>query len=84
LTRTVVVEAANAAAFGSAWVVQFVLCDRVLFRSRRNPGYLGGDDGAGGAGAGGGATGNDGAGSTGGGTGNDGAGIDAAAVRAGR
>jgi putative flippase GtrA len=34
LERTVVVEVANVTAFGSAWVGQFVLCDRVLFRGR--------------------------------------------------
>jgi putative flippase GtrA len=36
LTRTGVVEATNIAAFGSLWIVQFVLLDRVLFR-RRGP-----------------------------------------------
>jgi putative flippase GtrA len=34
LGRTVAVEAASIAAFGSLWVAQFVLCDRVLFRRR--------------------------------------------------
>jgi putative flippase GtrA len=36
-TRTLAVEAASIAAFGSLWVVQFVLLDRLLFapRSRR-------------------------------------------------
>ncbi len=33
--RTLVVEAANILAFGSLWVAQFVLLDRVLFRPRR-------------------------------------------------
>ena len=32
--RTVTVQAANLAAFGLVWVAQFVLLDRVLFRSR--------------------------------------------------
>lgn len=32
LMRVVVVLAANVAAFGSLWVAQFVLCDRLLFR----------------------------------------------------
>ncbi len=32
-TRTLAVEAANVAAFGSLWVIQFVILDRVLFRS---------------------------------------------------
>jgi putative flippase GtrA len=30
--RTLVVESANVAAFGSLWIVQFLLLDRVLFR----------------------------------------------------
>ena len=41
LDRTALIEAANVAAFGSAWVVQFVLCDRVLFRSRNQHGGKG-------------------------------------------
>jgi putative flippase GtrA len=32
--RTIAAEAANVAAFGSLWVVQFVVLDRLLFRSR--------------------------------------------------
>jgi putative flippase GtrA len=32
--RTFVVEAANVLAFGSLWIAQFVLLDRVLFRAR--------------------------------------------------
>jgi putative flippase GtrA len=46
VARTLVVETANVAAFGSAWVVQFVLCDKVLFRSgrhHRGPGTDAGD-----------------------------------------
>jgi putative flippase GtrA len=35
LTRTVVVELSSVVAFGSFWVVQYVLLDKVLFRSRR-------------------------------------------------
>jgi putative flippase GtrA len=34
LARTTAVEAASIATFGSLWVFQYVLCDRVLFRSR--------------------------------------------------
>jgi putative flippase GtrA len=34
LARTSAVEAASIATFGSLWVLQYVLCDRVLFRSR--------------------------------------------------
>jgi putative flippase GtrA len=34
-TRTAVVELCSVAAFGSFWVVQYVLLDKVLFRSRR-------------------------------------------------
>ena len=33
-TRTAVVELANVAAFGSLWIVQYVVLDRVLFRRR--------------------------------------------------
>jgi putative flippase GtrA len=32
--RTLTVEAANLAAFGSLWVIQFLVLDRVLFSSR--------------------------------------------------
>jgi putative flippase GtrA len=41
--RTATVQAANLAAFGLVWVAQFVLLDRVLFRSRprRNDSLLG-------------------------------------------
>ncbi len=35
--RTVAVEAANLAAFGSLWIVQYVVLDRLLFH-RRLPG----------------------------------------------
>ena len=35
--RTVAVELANLAAFGTLWVLQFVVLDRVLFRSRHHP-----------------------------------------------
>jgi putative flippase GtrA len=34
LTRTVFAEAASLAAFGSLWVLQFLVLDRVLFRQR--------------------------------------------------
>jgi putative flippase GtrA len=33
-TRTIVIEAANVAAFGSLWIAQFLILDRVLFRPR--------------------------------------------------
>jgi putative flippase GtrA len=34
LARTFAIEVANLSAFGSLWVLQFVVLDRVLFRSR--------------------------------------------------
>ena len=39
--RTVAAEAGNVLAFGSLWVVQFVVLDRVLFRARRATGDRG-------------------------------------------
>jgi hypothetical protein len=33
LLHTAAVEMANVAAYGTLWIVQFVLCDRVLFRA---------------------------------------------------
>jgi len=33
LIHTIAVELANVGAYGALWIVQFVLCDRVLFRS---------------------------------------------------
>src|SRR5271170_1433247 len=36
--HTLAVEAANVAAYGGLWVVQFFLLDRLLFRPRRPPG----------------------------------------------
>lgn len=47
--RTGVVEAANVAAFGSLWILQFLVLDRVLF-ARRGPGPR--TDGSGAAGPG--------------------------------
>ena len=32
-TRTLVIEAANVAVFGSLWIAQFLILDRILFRS---------------------------------------------------
>jgi putative flippase GtrA len=41
--RTIVVEAASVAAFGSLWILQFVLLDRVLFATRsREPAMISG------------------------------------------
>jgi len=36
-TRTAVIELANVAAWGSLWVAQFVILDRILFRSSVTP-----------------------------------------------
>lgn len=33
LLHTAAVEMANVAAYGTLWIIQFILCDRVLFRS---------------------------------------------------
>jgi putative flippase GtrA len=33
LVHTAAVEMANVAAYGALWIIQFVLCDRVLFRA---------------------------------------------------
>ena len=38
--RTLASELANVAAFGSLWVVQYLVLDRVLFRGRRRPGAV--------------------------------------------
>lgn len=42
LVHTAAVLAANVAAYGSLWIIQFVVCDRILFRSRVQP--IGRDD----------------------------------------
>jgi hypothetical protein len=34
VARTAVIEAANVAAFGSFWVAQYLILDKVLFRSK--------------------------------------------------
>jgi putative flippase GtrA len=36
-TRTLVIEAANVAVFGSLWFAQFLILDRILFRSADRP-----------------------------------------------
>ena len=36
LSRTLAVEVANVAAFGSLWVAQFFALDRILFRQRQD------------------------------------------------
>jgi putative flippase GtrA len=36
--RTVVAELANLATFGSLWVAQYLILDRLLFRARQRPG----------------------------------------------
>jgi hypothetical protein len=33
LLHTAAVEMANVAAYGALWIIQFVLCDRILFRT---------------------------------------------------
>jgi putative flippase GtrA len=38
--RTLAVEVANIAAFGSLWIAQFVILDRVLFRKASPPAHL--------------------------------------------
>jgi putative flippase GtrA len=40
LARTIAVEAASVATFGSLWVFQYVLLDRVLFRPARSIGHI--------------------------------------------
>ena len=35
--RTLVIEVANVAAFGSLWIVQFLVLDRILFRATPAP-----------------------------------------------
>ncbi len=38
-TRTVVIEVASVAAFGSLWIAQFLILDRILFRSTGAPAF---------------------------------------------
>jgi putative flippase GtrA len=35
LVRTAAVESANVGTYGALWVIQFFLCDRILFRARQ-------------------------------------------------